>query len=402
MKKLLMVVSTLDHGGAQKVFANLSRAFSKEWQVDILLNSAENITFPYAGNIISLGIDSKGDRTKLTYLLKVFFHRYCMLRKLKRENGYSACISALESANVVNVLTGNKYCKTILTVHSFTSEYMKRLGRIKQIILFMTVRLFYNWADKIVVVSESAREDLIHNFCVKRDKTLAIYNGFQIRDIVVQSREKLSQSEKGLFRASNFTLITVGRLEEEKAQWHLIRALQKVKKKVPNIKLIILGDGKLKAYLLRLIKEGDLENNVCLPGFIQNPYRIMAQCDCFVMTSLFEGFPGVLIEALACGLPCISSDFDSGAREILAPNTEISYKIQNGWKKEEYGILCPVFDGKKRSFEEKLTQEEECLADAIIMLEKDKKLRTSMHEMTLKRAWEMDMEKVLKKWMEIL
>ena len=75
---------------------------------------------------------------------------------------------------------------------------------------------------------------------------------------------------------------------------------------------------------------------------------------------------------------------------------------QNGWKKEEYGILCPVFDGKKRSFEEKLTQEEECLADAIIMLEKDKKLRTSMHEMTLKRAWEMDMEKVLKKWMEIL
>ena len=101
-------------------------------------------------------------------------------------------------------------------------------------------------------------------------------------------------------------------------------------------------------------------------------------------------------------MPCISSDFDSGAREILAPNTEISYKIQNGWKKEEYGILCPVFDGKKRSFEEQLTQEEECLADAIIMLEKDKKLRTSMHEMTLKRAWEMDMEKVLKKWMEIL
>ena len=171
---------------------------------------------------------------------------------------------------------------------------------------------------------------------------------------------------------------------------------------MPNIKLIILGDGKLKAYLLRLIKEGDLENNVCLPGFIQNPYRIMAQCDCFVMTSLFEGFPGVLIEALACGLPCISSDFDSGAREILAPNTEISYKIQNGWKKEEYGILCPVFDGKKRSFEEQLTQEEECLADAIIMLEKDKKLRTSMHEMALKLAWEMDIEKVLKKWMEIL
>lgn len=402
MKKLLMVVSTLDHGGAQKVMANLTRSFPEEWQIDILLNSAEHIAFPYRGNIISLNVDSDGDRTRYLYLLKVFARRYLMLRKLKRDNEYDACISALESANVVNVLTGNKYCRTILTVHSFTSKYMKQLGCVKQWILYAVIRMFYNLADKIVVVSESARNDLISEFSVKKEKAVTIYNGFPIRDIIDRSRQELTEKEKGILSDGYFKLIAVGRLTEVKAQWHLIRVMQKVKLSVPDARLIILGEGELRQYLKGLIRECGLEETVALLGFADNPYKIMSRCDGFVMTSLFEGFPGVLVEALACGLPCISCDFDSGAREILAPNTEINSKTMSGWQREEYGILCPMCDGRKRSAEEALTAEEEYLADAMITLAKDNSMREAMKEASRKRAWQLDTDSILKKWMEII
>ena len=402
MKKLLMVVSTLDHGGAQKVFANLTLSFPEDWQIDILLNSAEHIAFPYRGNVISLNVNTDGDRTGYWYLFKVFARRYRMLRKLKRENGYDACISALESANVVNVLTGNKYCQTILTVHSFTSKYMKQLGSIKQWILYMTVRMFYNLADKIVVVSESAKNDLIRKFHVKERKAVTIYNGFPINGIMERSRQELTEEEKGVLSGDCFKLAAVGRLSEEKAQWHLIRALQKVKTVIPNIRLIILGEGNLREYLVKLIRECGLEENVVLFGFTENPYKIMAQCDGFVMVSLFEGLPGVLVESLACGLPCISSDFDSGAREILAPDTEIDSKVLSGWHKEKHGILCPVCDGKKRTAKEALTKEEECLADAIIALGKDEAMRAELRESSVERAWQLDADRIMEKWLEII
>ncbi len=402
MKKILMVVSTLNHGGAQKVFANLTLAFPEEWQIDILLNNAENITYPYRGRILSLQIDNPDDKTGILYQARVFLRRYRKLKELKKKNHYDACLSALTSANAVNVLTGRRYCKTILTVHSFMTRDMGQLGGLKQIIIAMAIKLLYNRADRVVTVSEGSRNDLVQKFGVDPRKAITIYNGFPIKDIINRSKEQPDGRECTFVEDSGFKFVTAGRLDGAKGQWHLIRAFRSVAEAFPDAKLLILGEGILEQSLKKTVKECGLENNVVFGGFVENPYKIMAKCDAFVMSSLYEGFPGVLIEALACGLPCISTDFDSGAREILAPGADIAEKVTGNWQKEQYGILCPVCDGQRRRGGEKLTKEEKILADAMLALVRESALRDRYQKRSQERAWQLDAENFLGKWLEII
>lgn len=399
-KRVLMVMSTLNTGGAQRIFSNMMMEFPEDYQVDILLNDTENIVYPYKGTIIDLGLKPQSDKTKISYQMKVFLRRLRMLWKLKRQNHYDVCISALTSANVVNALTGCKGCKSILTVHSFMSK--DSLSGLKKILQIAAIRLLYNWADIIAVVSESARRDLIRNFGVKEEKTITIYNGYPVREIVKAGQEALTEAEKRKCTVSAPKLVTAGRLTDPKGHWHLIRAMSRVKQQIPDSKLFILGDGELKDYLERLIRDYALEENVFLMGFMKNPYKIMANCDCFVLPSLYEGFPNVLVEAMALGLPCVSADFDSGAREILAPRTPISDKVKSGFQKVEYGILCPVCDGKMREAKEPLTAEEKDLADTLIEMFADPAVREAYGQKGKKRAQDLSIEKVIDTWKKLI
>lgn len=399
-EKILMVISTLNTGGAQKVFSNMIMSFPQNYQVDILLNDAENIVYPYKGNIIDLGLEPQTDKTEIFYQIKVFWRRFWKLRKLKRRNHYAACISALTSANTVNALTRCKECRSILTVHSFMSK--DSLPGLKKKLQAVVIRLLYNCADNIVVVSESARRDLVRNFGVKDEKTITIYNGYPIQEIVKAGQRELTKKEKMSFATSEPKLVTAGRLSTPKGQWHLIRAMSQVRKQIPDIKLFILGDGELKNYLSQLIQDYGLEKNVFLMGFQDNPYKLMAGCDCFVLPSLYEGFPNVLVEALALGLPCVAADFDSGAREILAPGTPISDKVKKDFQMVEYGILCPVCDGRRRGAEEPLTEEEKYLADAVIEIFINQNVRERYRKKGKERADELSIERIIGVWTKLI
>lgn len=399
-KKVLMVTSTLNTGGAQRIFSNMMMEFPAEYQVDILLNDAENIVYPYKGTIIDLGLKPQSDKTKISYQIQVFWKRFRKLRQLKRQNHYAACISALTSANAVNALTGCNGCRSILTVHSFMSK--DSLSGLKKILQIIAIRLLYNRADVIVAVSESARRDLIRNFGIKEEKTITIYNGYPVKEIVKAGQETLTETEKIRCKGDAPKLVTAGRLSTPKGQWHLIRAMSRIKHQIPDSRLFILGDGELRDYLERLIRDYALEKNVFLMGFQDNPYKIMANCDCFVLSSLYEGFPNVLVEALTLGLPCVSADFDSGAREILAPGTPISDKVKEGFQRMEYGILCPVCDGKMREADEPLTAEEKDLADAVIEMFTHPAVRGAYGLKGKKRVQDLSMEKVINVWTELI
>jgi glycosyltransferase involved in cell wall biosynthesis len=122
----------------------------------------------------------------------------------------------------------------------------------------------------------------------------------------------------------------VGRLNEQKDFPTLIRAFKIVYEKSKNARLIILGEGSEREHLMHLIKELGLVDIVSLPGFLQNPFSYMHRSQVFVLPSIHEGFGNVLVEAMACGCPVVSTDCPSGPREIL----------NNG----EYGHLVPVGD----------------------------------------------------------
>lgn len=129
-------------------------------------------------------------------------------------------------------------------------------------------------------------------------------------------------------------VVTAGRLTKQKGQWHLIRSFSKVLESIPNTKLVIIGKGKYLEKLIQLSKDLGIQDKVIFTGYVNNPHKIISKCDVFAFPSLFEGFSNALLEAMACNIAVVSSDCDSGSREILAPETPfdkklIKWKLQN-------------------------------------------------------------------------
>jgi glycosyltransferase involved in cell wall biosynthesis len=127
----------------------------------------------------------------------------------------------------------------------------------------------------------------------------------------------------------------------------------------------------------------------------------MARAKLFVFPSLWEGFPNALVEAMACGVPVISSDCRSGPREILAPDTDFNYQTQKP-DFAEYGILMPVFEVKYKSAEEPLEEREIMWVKTIDKLLEDEDLRKHYSEKAKQRAENFRIEKIVEEWKKVL
>jgi glycosyltransferase involved in cell wall biosynthesis len=127
----------------------------------------------------------------------------------------------------------------------------------------------------------------------------------------------------------------------------------------------------------------------------------MARSKLFVFPSLWEGFGNVLVEAMACEVPVVSSDCRSGPREILAPNTDFNYQTQKP-EFAEYGVLMPVFEVKYKSANEPLEEREIMWVETVDRLLKDESLRKHYSEKAKQRAEDFRIEKIVEKWKEVI
>lgn len=400
-KHVLFVIPYLANGGAQRALSNITLHFPEEWDIDILVNSDRYMSYPYRGNIISLEINEKPKTSSVLFQFKVFVKRAVKLYGLKRKKRYAACISFLDSANIANILSGKKYCKVIVSVRCSlihpANSWQYRY------IVNPLVKLLYNNSDKVVAVSKGVAKELVQYFHLQQSKVVAIENGYDVNEI-----RNLSLCKQGINKdillANNGkkVIITSGRLSDQKGQGHLIRAFSRVCRQVQDSVLVILGMGPLEGYLKQLAVKNNIEDKVFFAGFTRNPFYHIAKADVFVLPSLYEGYPNSLAEAVCCGIPCIATDFQTGAREILAPqlfgkDNRIDHMVLS-----EYGILTPVCSGKKYSGGELLEEAEEVLADAMILLLQDKEKNAYYRTKSMERRRELGIGKVVRQWVELL
>lgn len=396
-KKVLFVIRELAGGGAERALSNITMNFPKDWEIDLLMNNRDFIDFPYRGNLLSLDIPEPRSRKSVVHQLWAIIKRIWYLKRLKRNNHYDACISFLDSSNISNVLSGNKYCKTIISMRlSMTSEKSGLLYRISAVPL---MNLVYNHADKIVAVSREIEQDAKARFHIPDRQITTIVNGYDVTKIVEQAQKKPENAEN---LEGKRLVVTVGRLDNQKGQWHLIRAFAKVAKQEPDAVLYVIGTGGCETYLKELIRQNHLGKRVLLLGYSSNPFWYDAQAEVFVLPSMYEGFPNALAEAVCCGAPCIATDFHSGAREILAPDMDVMGAQVTEITEAEYGILTPLCSGTMYREKEPLEAAEQKLAEAILLLLHDKEKNQHYRAQSRKRRELLGIQTVVSDWIRVI
>ncbi len=394
--KILFFISSLENSGAERAMSNITTHLPEGVEADILLNSVSDHDFPTDANIISLGMQPNCKKD-LKYQLIAFGKRIPKLYQLKKKNHYDACISFMDSANICNILTGRKYCKTIVSVRvkiaqdkSFAYQYIVK----------PLASLLYNRADYVVAVAEGVRRELIDTMKIKETHVKTITNGYDVQVIEEQANRDADIEWKRF--EGKFVFATSGRYSYQKAQWHLIRAFSRVAEVCDNACLLLMGYGQEEKYLREMIEAMGLKERVILLPYQRNPFAILKKCDVFVMPSMFEGYCNALCEAMICGLPCIATDFQSSAREILAPETDYQYQLMDGIEYASYGILTPVCSGTRYKGLEPLEKQEDDLAKAMITLYQDSGLLRHYKEQALERGKQLDINTKVREWLTLV
>lgn len=387
-RNIALIIHKLTSGGAQKMLANLSIYLQDYYSIHVIVFDGSTKTYEVAGELHDLSLPPANN--KVGQVL-TFFKRVKRVKQLKEDMKIDCSISFLDGPNLVNYLSKHNE-KTVLSIRSYLSlTPMKWYRRIY-------TRYISNHSDYTVAISKMVEKDLISNFKVDAKKLGTIYNACNTDLIRKLSKEREYTINR---KESDFYFVTVGRLTEAKGHWHLIRAFRKLVDEYKDVRLIIVGKGELEKKTKDLVSNLELEDNVIFTGFQNNPHSIVEQCDVFVFSSIFEGFGNVIVDALALSKPIIATDCFTGPRDILAPDTNLSYQT-NVIEKAEYGILVPVGGREHFNSEDKLSTDETLLFEAMKMMYLDKELRIHYEKKGMERAEKFSVDSSKSNWIQLI
>lgn len=358
-----MIAPNLKQGGFQRVCARTALLLKEYFEVIVVLFDGEEIAYPLDG-ISVLPIDVKaqsGIHRKLMNVVK----RVQKVRRCKKEYKIDISYSFGMSANLVNVLSrvGDViWC----SIRSYIDLDTKTIG------------LVCRKSDVLICCSKVLEQYINQSY--ENTKTVTVYNPFDVQGLMEEAKAEIDAQAKAFFEGHETVIAAMGREDVLKGYWHLIKGLSKIERK--DVALCIIGNGEFKQEK-QLVKKLGLEERVYFTGGQRNPFAYLKYADIYVMSSIHEGFPNALVEAMALGIPVISTDCETGPAEILRETYDAT-RTANGMELAAYGILIPALSEMPDDTTD--TSEEAVLADAIIELMNNTKLYEGYKEKAVLRA----------------
>jgi N-acetylgalactosamine-N,N'-diacetylbacillosaminyl-diphospho-undecaprenol 4-alpha-N-acetylgalactosaminyltransferase len=317
--KPAVLVNSLRVAGAEKVAVTLFEEIQSRHPEAILISLETNNDQCFQHpNLHLLSKQSGSDEGPLTKILSPF-SLALKLKRFVRETGITVVQSHIYRSNYVNLLArklGSKH-RTQIVNHGILSYYRGR--GLKGATSQTYVRMLYPSADELICPTTGMIEDLSANG-VKLPATRRIANPFDLSLIERKAAEEFMPGEF-VTEPDKRYLIAVGRLERVKRFDLVIEAFGRLAEPCPDLELLILGTGPEQSRLAEAAKNTGFAARIHFLGFIANPYKYIARSELLILSSEFEGFSNVIVEALACGTCVLATDCRSGPREILAPGT---------------------------------------------------------------------------------
>jgi glycosyltransferase involved in cell wall biosynthesis len=322
MAKVALFISSLEGGGAERVMVTLANQFAEHGhQVDFLLRNKIGVYLSEVSTKVNL-IDLRKARMVQCFVPLVHYLRTeCPV----------GILSSLPYPNMLNILAARLVrTKASVVVREANTPSMRVRSALPpkdRIIERLSTKLCYPYANWVVAVSRGVQRDLYHTTRVPRERIVLIYNPsytarlLQLRDQPVD--------HPWFAPGQPPVVLGVGRFYPHKGFATLLKAFALVRANRPA-RLVLLGEGPLRAELETLAHQLGIADQVSMPGFVENPFAYMRRAAVFVLPSEYEGLPNVLIQAMACGCPVVSTNCPSGPEDIL----------DNG----KYGHLVPVGD----------------------------------------------------------
>lgn len=392
MKKIAFFTNSLARGGAERVLSRIIPRLKENYEIYLILVDGSKIEYECPVETINIGRTEKKNR--VLYLLDQISVKW-ELEKIVNKYNIECVISFLSIPNLINVMSKIE-CKKIISIRGAIDKELKNglSGKIKY---YMCKSKFRN-ADMIICASNKMRQEMAENWHIDAGKMVTIENPYDITEINLLADGEMEEKEKA-FYATHQVVVGVGRIVKEKGYLYLLDSFAHLLVYHKTAGLVIVGDGGERQKIEDKIKQLQIEKNVLLCGMKKNPYPYIKNARIFVLSSISEGFPNVLVEAMCCGIPVVACDCNYGPREILDDIGQNLSKMAVDVEMVKYGILVPDFTDRNNIDIEK---KKEVLADTINLLLENDELRQKYAQKAVERAEFYTIERCIKKYNEVI
>ena len=390
MKKKLMLISPMLHqGGFERVCITTARLMEPYFDVTIVIFNSANIAYDVEGlHIVDIQMGvKKGILRKLWNIVR----RSAKVRQLKKHMKPDIVYSFGPTANMVNAFSKTGKEKVWLGLRNYT-DVEERLK----------IKLFTRRADLMVCCSQTIEKVLEEQFHFH--KTATLYNLYDVKAIQEKAKQQEPELPWGEMDEEGRKIrcmVSMGRDDDMKGFWHMLKVFSLVHEKMPQVRLILMGAGSFD-YYRKLAENLNITDAIYFAGMQREPYQYLKKGEIYLLTSLNEGFPNALVEGMSLGLAAVSTNCMTGPAEILLEDGNASLlEKQETVIYGKYGILVPVMSKERDLDAGHILAEERNMADIVLgLLEDDQKLEAYQNA-ALGRAQCFTYEKYVEKFLKL-
>lgn len=347
------MVPLLDQGGQERICAFTAKWLNDKCNLCLVVFSTKDMFYDI-GNVELVDLKLGSRPSRLGKIINIF-KRVRAVKKIKKQRQIEFTYSFGTTANLVNVLSRVKD-KTWIGIRGYEAVQDVK-----------NMRFLCKKADTVICCAKDMQSDVVAAYHPK--KVECLYNPCETEKNRLMSKESVEEKHLAFFEGRSPIIISMGRAADRKGFWHLIKAFALIKHDIPEVKLVLIGDGDFSEYE-RLAEELKVRNDILFTGAQKNPFPYLAKASLYVMCSFVEGFPNALIEAMSVGLPPMVTNCKTGPAEILSEDyTKVA--DQSLVHECDYGILLPFMNPVKNLDPFIIEEEERILAREMVNLLRD-------------------------------